>query len=60
MANQFGENVDNEVAYTQARGALKFIPTEDLPGMQALVNGPVQQKALDDEIAARAEAEATN
>lgn len=53
MAIQFGEHVPDEVAYQQARGALKHI--DDLDTVVPLVqDSEIKQRALDDERAARA------
>lgn len=53
MANQFGEQVGDDVAYGQAREALGHI--NDLSTVQTLANTPIKQRALADERQARAE-----
>lgn len=51
MANQFGEQVDDNVAYTQARQALGQI--SDLSTVQNLADTPIKKAALADERTAR-------
>ncbi|MGW4528351.1 hypothetical protein [Amycolatopsis sp. NPDC004378] len=51
MANQFGEQVSDDVAYGQAREALGHI--DDLSTIKNLADTPVKQKALADEQQAR-------
>ena len=52
MANQFGEQVSDDVAYGQARQALGHI--NDLTTVQGLADTPIKQRALADEQQARA------
>lgn len=53
MANQFGETISDDAAYTTARAATKDMSTETLQQQAGESMGPNQAKAVADELAAR-------
>lgn len=53
MPLRFGEKITSQDAYDTARGAAGHMSDEQLASQQSQANGPNQQKALEDEIAAR-------